>query len=114
MPDADLENETADRPREMRGKTTGPGGLRGRHESLSEPPPWDIQGSHPLSLLASATTRIVARLIAHSLAALGMEFVPVYPQLERNPFQGSLSKNPSITMVTLYPRNSSLVGAAGT
>ena len=45
------------------------------------------------------------------LALLGVEFVSVLLQLERNAFQGNLSENSPVTMITLHLRNSSLVGA---
>lgn len=73
-----------------------------------------MQASVYLSLLASATTRIVAHSRLRPLALLGVEFVSVLLQLERNVFQGNLSENSPVTMITLHLRNSSLVGVAGT
>lgn len=73
--------------------------------------PRDMQRSVYLSLLASATTRIVAHSRVRPLALLGVEFVSVLLQLERNAFQGNLSEKSPVTMITLHLRNSSLVGA---
>jgi hypothetical protein len=92
----------------MRGKTTG---LRVPLE-LSEFPLRNV-GFRPLSLPASA--RIVAYSTVRPLAALGVEIVCFSAlNLEEIYLKGASPRIRPSPLITLYRRNSSPVGVAGT